>query len=154
MLDFLTVYEAHFDEMTARIFVAAASLPGLRRALSGLSRSTIQQRHRMSHLLVRNAIEHGQWKPLLDTRRRQGQLYANRGMPFREWFEVYADFQALLTRYVLEAFIDDQVRLTNALLGLSRYVHINMRAIGEAYVEVSERQSVRLVKPAHRGVPN
>jgi len=154
MLDFLAVYESHFDEMTARIFIAAASLPGLRKALSGLSRSTVQQRHRMSHLLVRNAIEHGEWKPLLETRRRQGQLYAGRGMPFREWFDVYADFQVTLTHHIVEAFSADRPRLTSALQGMSRYVHFSMSAIADAYEEARERTAVRLVKPIHRGAPN
>jgi hypothetical protein len=140
MRDFLLVYEEHFDEIAARLFVQARGLPGLGQTLSQLSSIELRQRGRIARKVVRAAILDDSWEPLLSTRRSQGRMYATRGVPFSEWFQIFASFEALLIPHLVAAFAADPLRLTHALLGLNRYVQLGMGAISEAYILERESQ--------------
>jgi len=154
LLDFLSVYEANFEEITAGLIDGTRFLSGFARVLSAMSREEIDRRKHAALALIRAAIEHGQWRPLLETRTRQGAVYASLGVSCSEWFDLFSRFQILMTAPLVRALAGDQERLLRALAGMVRYVSLNMNAVAEAYLATRELQVMRCPPPARGTLSN
>jgi len=154
LLDFLSVYEANFEEITTGLIDGSRLLSGFTRVLSAMSREEIDRRKRAALVLIRAAIEHGQWRPLLETRTRQGAVYASLGVSCSEWFDVFSRFQVLVTTHLIRTLAGDQDRLLAALAGMVRYVSLNMNAVAEAYLAARELQVMRCPPPARGTLSN
>ncbi|HZA13948.1 MAG TPA: STAS domain-containing protein [Myxococcaceae bacterium] len=140
MKDFLEVYEAHYDEIYRRLLRSVEKLPGLHSLVKRTPPEQQDEQNRISRHLMRDAILNGNWKPLLANQRAQGEMYAGMGIQFHEWFDLVSDFEKLLVPRLVEKHGTANGRLSSSLLGLSRYLHIAMAGIGEAYLRTKEER--------------
>lgn len=139
MKDFLTVYEAHLEEVNSELIGAVLALPEVARAPGLPARAQLEEQTRSSHQLVRLAILEGQWGPLLERRKAQGRTYAQLGMRFQDWFQLQARFQSDVIPYLVRAFASDPERLEHALDGWNQYLFLSMGEISRAYFETLDR---------------
>ena len=140
MKDFLEVYEAHYDEIYRRLLRSVEKLPGLHSLVKRTPPEQQDEQNRISRQLMREAILNGNWKPLLDSQRAQGAMYAGMGIQFHEWFDLVSDFEKLLVPRLVEKHGTTNGRLSSSLLGLSRYLDIAMAGIAEAYLQTKEER--------------
>lgn len=138
MKDFLTAYEAHYDEIYAVLMKSVEGLPGLAAMMANMPRAQQEEQNKLSMALMRTAILENNWKPLLDNQRMQGAVYARAGIRFREWFDLVSDFQKVLVPYLVKSHGQAPARLSTAIQGMNRYVDVAMSTIAEEYLQIQE----------------
>lgn len=89
--------------------------------------------------LQRDAVEKGQWQPLLDHLHTQGRQYAQAGLRIEHWYELLRLLRVVLLQHLVRHFGNDAAGLATAVSGMDRFMDINMAAIASAYVSEKER---------------
>ena len=140
MRDFWNAYETNYDAVYADLLEAVKELPDIASVVRAMTPEQLAEQDRISRKLMRDAVLEGKWEPLLENQRTQGEFYAAMNVGFREWFELISSFQRLLVPQMVTDLGKEPERLSNALLGMSRYLDIAMGIISEAYLESKERR--------------
>jgi rsbT co-antagonist protein RsbR len=135
---FWEVYDAHFEEINKALADQLSAEPQLGPLMASITADGMDGQNRE---VLRDALLDDEWKPYLETLRRRGQTYANKGITFRQWINVVSAFRVVLAPFVLEERRDDLDRLSIAR-GVTFYTDIAMAEIGQAYVEAKERQII------------
>ena len=147
--DFLSVFDAHFDEVADTMLDTATMLPALGRLFPRSSLAQARLRLRDSHELVRRAILQTDWEPLLNLRREQGRQYAVSGVALEEVLEIFASFKELLVPYLVEAYGTDPARLIRVLNATDSYLRFTISEVLDAFVSSLSPAPRRRTRTGH-----
>ena len=148
--DFLQIWETNFEAITTNMIDTLAMMPSLGRIFRRTDRG--RTRSAFGHVLVaaRCAIFEWDWAVLLNIRRSQGRIFAERGVPLEEIIEVFFSFKELLVPYLINAFAADAPRLRASLDASDRYVRLSFSIVLEAYMAGGALQMVADLRPMSR----
>jgi PAS domain S-box-containing protein len=150
--DYWKVYEAHREEIAARLVEMMAQHPEFQPILQNTPQPSAEQQARNLEI-QRNAVLHQDWEPYLTNLRQQGMIYAQGKLSFRAWFELIGAFRKHLMPHLVNAYGDSAEMLLSAIQGVDTLIDIAMTGIGEAYLETKEqliRQQEAAVQDALR----
>jgi len=151
--DYWKVYEAHREEITARLQEMASQHAEFKFILQNTASQPTPEEQARSRELQRNAVLHGDWEPYLKNLQRQGMVYAQAGLSFRAWFELVSAFRQYVMPYLVNTYGASTEFLLSAVHGMDILLDIAMSNIGEAYLETKEqliRQQEETVRDALR----
>lgn len=137
--DCWSAYEAHREEITAKLQEMASQHAEFKYILQNTSSQTAAEQQARSRELQRGAVFDGDWEPYLKNLQAQGMGYARAGLSFHAWFEVVAAFRKYLMPYLLEAYGNSTEQLLSAIQGMDIFLDIAMSTIGNAYLETKEQ---------------
>ncbi len=136
--DYWNVYEVHREELTTEFLRIARERPEFEFILqNGLFLRPAEAEDNAVEL-QRRAIFQGDWEPFLKDLRREGVLYAQAGLKFQAWFEIFSIFRKAVLPFLLAAFESPSKRLLSAINGLDLFVRIVMAETGEGYLGAKE----------------
>lgn len=138
MKDYFDVYFPHEPELHEHLMDVVRKTPGLRVLVERMPPEQIEAQRKQSLELLKQAAG-GNWQPLLENQRQQGQLYATMNLPFAEWFDLVSAFQRVMVPHMVAAYVKEPPRLSRALTALSDYLDQAMSVIGEEYLKAKER---------------
>jgi len=153
MRDYWHVYEAHRDEVTAKLQAMASQHEEFKFILQNAAAQPTEEEQARSRELQRNAVLQGDWEPYLKNLQRQGMGYAQAGLSFHAWFEIVAAFRKYMMPYLMESYGNSIEHLLSAINGMDTFLDIAMSNIGDAYLETKEqliRQQEETVRDALR----
>jgi rsbT co-antagonist protein RsbR len=139
MKDFFRSYEQRVDALNADLMNVVRRLPALDALVRRMTPEALADSNKTSMENMRRAILDGDWSPLLERQRSDGSTYAAMGIPFQEWFDLVAAFQASLVSYLVADYGKEPQRLSNALTAMAAYIDSAMSTIGDEYLKTKER---------------
>ncbi len=151
--DYWSVYEAHRDEVTAKLLEMANQHAEFKFILQNTAPQPTPEEQARSREFQQNAVLHGDWEPYLKNLQRQGMVYAQAGLSFRAWFEITGAFRQHMLPHLLNSYGNSLEHLLSAVHGMDVLIDIAMSGIGEAYLETKEqliRQQEETVQDAVR----
>jgi PAS domain S-box-containing protein len=137
--DFWTVYERHYDDVSASLLERVAAHQSLRQIIEATPPDQREEQQRASRERTRRAILEGDWEPYIDDIRGWGVMYASGGLEFSAWFEILREFRPLIYPHLIAEYGQDPERLLSALLGMDSFIDNAMAIIGEEYLAAKER---------------
>ncbi len=153
MQNFWKVYEAHREEVTAKLGEMASQHPEFKLILQNRIVQPTPEEQARSRELQRDAVLQGDWKPYLEDLQAQGMHYAKAGLNFRAWLELVLAFRAYVTPHLVSTYGASAELLLSAIHGRDTWLDIVMNNIAEAYLETKEqliRQQEETVRDALR----
>lgn len=137
--DYWSAYEAHREEITAKLQEMASQHAEFKYILQSTSSQTAAEQQARSRELQRGAVLDGDWEPYLKNLQAQGMGYARAGLSFHAWFEIVAAFRKYLMPYLSETYGNSTEHLLSAIQGMDTFLDIAMNTIGSAYLETKEQ---------------
>jgi two-component system cell cycle sensor histidine kinase/response regulator CckA len=134
-------YEPHSASISRDVRRIAAALPEWKAILTSQSSEQLLEEDQRTLGLQRDAIVEDRWEPYLESLRATGTRYAEAGVSYSAWFDLYAVFRDAIRRQVFERA--DVPRPTTAEHGMHRLLDITVQQIGEAYLAEKERVVAR-----------
>ncbi len=138
MKDYFEVYVRREPELHAHLMEVVRTIPGLSAVLQRMPPEQLEAQRKQGLELLKTAVE-GNWQPLLENQRQQGQMYATMNLPFSEWFDLISAFQRVMIPHLVSALAKEPQRLTRALTAQSEYLDQSMSVVGEEYLKAKER---------------
>lgn len=133
--EFWPVYERVQDEVGEQALADLRDLPGLAAVLEA---ETGLEGEDNAIELARRGAHDGDWQPFCDRLQAMGAAYAEQGVAFSDWFRLVRAYRPHVLPHLLEAFRDDEERLTAAIRGMGGYFDLALRTIGEGYLASRE----------------
>src|SRR5215207_8737581 len=155
--DYWKVYEAHREEITAKLTEMASHHPDFKFILQNTAALPTPEEQARSREFQRNAVLHGDWEPYLKNLHRQGMGYAKSGLSFGAWFELVGSFRRYALSYLVNAYGNSTELLLSSIQGMDILLDVTMNNIAEAYLETKEqliRQQEETVRDAVRQQQN
>ena len=88
---------------------------------------------------LHQAMQEGDWQPILDDIRLQGGHYAQMGLPFASWFVVVTAAQKALMQRLFEAYRKEPSRIQATVLVMNKWLFdVTLACIGEQYLDTRE----------------
>ncbi|HUE98216.1 MAG TPA: PAS domain S-box protein [Anaerolineales bacterium] len=137
--DYWNVYEAHREEITAKLLEMASQHPEFKYLLQNAAAQPAAEEQQRNREIQQNAIFHDDWEPYLENLQRQGMGYAQAGLSFHAWYEIVGAFRKYMVPYLLGAFGDSPQSLLTAIHGMDTLIDIALSGIGEAYLETKQQ---------------
>lgn len=137
--DYWSVYEAHREEITAKLQEMASEHAEFKFILQNSTLQPTAEEQAGRHEFQRNAVLYGTWEPYLKNLQRQGMGYAHAGLSFHAWFEVVAAYRKYMMPHLLKSYGDSIEQLLSAINGMDTFLDIAMSSIGDAYLETKEQ---------------
>lgn len=137
--DYWEVYEAHREDITAKLFRMAGEHPEFKFILENAPNLQAAEDPDADFALQRRAIFEGEWEPYLTSLQEQGIRYAQAGLSFKAWFEIVGVFRRHMIPYLMAAYGTMPQRLLSAMNGIDLFIDIVMSTVGEAYLWTKER---------------
>ncbi|HEX2995493.1 MAG TPA: PAS domain S-box protein, partial [Anaerolineales bacterium] len=151
--DYWNVYEAHREEINAKLQEMANQHPEFKFILKNRASQPTEEEQARSLAMQRNAVLYGDWEPYLKNLHRQGMAYAQTGLSFRAWFELVAAFRKYMIPPLISTYGTSTELLLSAIQGMDTLLDTAMSNIGDAYLETKEqliRQQEEAVRDAVR----
>jgi len=155
--DYWKVYEAHREEITAKLTEMASHHPEFKFILQNTAALPNPEEQARSREFQRNAVLHGDWEPYLKNLHRQGMGYAKSGLSFGAWFELVGSFRRYALSYLVNAYGNSTELLLSSIQGMDILLDVTMNNIAEAYLETKEqliREQEETVRDAVRQQQN
>src|SRR6266511_1235431 len=137
--DYWRIYEAHREEITARLMEMASQHPEFSYIMQNAASQPSTEQQTRSQELQRNAIFQDDWRPYLENLQLQGMGYAKTGLSFQAWFELIGALRKYTLPHLLESCGESPKRLLLAMSGMDVLIDIAMSVIGDAYLETKEQ---------------
>jgi rsbT co-antagonist protein RsbR len=148
--DLWVVYESNFDEIQAATMAAAEADPDLGKILAQMEPSQLEADQLRSRRQLQQAMQEGDWQPVLEDVRVQGGYYAQMGLPFSSWFVVVTAAQKAILARLFDTYGDEPVRLRAIVQAMNKwFFDITLARIGEQYLDTREnviRQQQQAIK--------
>ena len=138
--DLWLIYERNYEEIQAATMAAAGADPALKTILAQMRPSQMEADQIKSKRQLQQAMQAGDWQPLLDDVRVQGGHYAQMGLPFSSWVVVVTAAQKAILERLFEAYGKEPTRIQAILLAMNKWLfEITLAGIGEQYLDTREQ---------------
>lgn len=137
--DYWAVYEAHREEISAKIGEMARKHPEFRFILQNPAAQPTEEQRARNLEVQRNAILYQDWAPYLTNLQQQGMNYARGGLSFRAWFELINVDRRVMMPCLVNVYGGSTGLLLSAMQGMDTLIDIALRGIGEAYLETKQQ---------------
>jgi signal transduction histidine kinase len=133
--------EARRASIDAHVELAAREVPTFAALIEAMPPEVRAQQQAHSIRTQREALLEGRWENYDGDLRAQGQVYAEMGIAFPDWYRLLGAFREALLGEMLPA---QDVRLKEVLLGTNLFLDHAMSLLGEAYVDAKQAQVRKL----------
>jgi PAS domain S-box-containing protein len=137
LVDFVDVYERHYDEMNAEFEPVLERHPVWGPVLMAMPRDVRDRRAAESRERLRAGIS-GDWAAYEANLRQEGVVYAMMGVPFRDWYDVVRFVNGALLPRMVRAYASETERLGAALQAMQWVLDTAMSVIADAYMAEKE----------------
>ena len=138
--DLWLVYERNYDEIQAATVAAAQADPALKTILAQMRPAQMEADQSKSKRQMQQAMQEGNWQPVLDDIRLQGGHYAQMGLPFSSWVVVVTAVQKAILEPLFHTYGNEPTRLQAVVLAMNKWLFdITLASIGEQYLDTRER---------------
>jgi rsbT co-antagonist protein RsbR len=133
------VYERNYDEIQVATMAAAKADPALKTLLTQIRPSQMEADQIKSRRQLQQAMQEGNWQPLLDDVRLQGGHYAQMGLPFSSWVVVITAVQKAILEPLFHVYGNEPNRIQAIVLAMNKWLFdITLASIGEQYLNTRE----------------
>ncbi|MBN2116625.1 MAG: response regulator [Anaerolineales bacterium] len=129
--DYWNVYEAHREEVTAKLQEMASQHAEFKFILQNSTLQPEAEEQARSRELQRKAVLDGDWEPYLKDLQRQGMSYARAGLGFQAWFELVAAFRRYMLPHLVNTYGASAGLLRSAVHGMDTWLDIVMSNIAD-----------------------
>ena len=137
--DLWLVYERNYDEIQVATMAAAKADPALKTLLTQMRPSQMEADQIKSRRQLQQAMQEGDWQPVLDDVRLQGGHYAQMGLPFSSWVVVITAVQKAILEPLFHAYGNEPTRIQAIVLAMNKWLFdITLASIGEQYLDTRE----------------
>ena len=137
--DLWLVYERNYDEIQVATMAAAKADPALKTLLTQMRPSQMEADQIKSRRQLQQAMQEGDWQPVLDDVRLQGGHYAQMGLPFSSWVVVITAVQKAILGPLFHAYGNEPIRIQAIVLAMNKWLFdITLASIGEQYLDTRE----------------
>ena len=137
--DLWLVYERNYDEIQVATMAAAKADPALKTLLTQMRPSQMEADQIKSRRQLQQAMQEGDWQPVLDDVRLQGGHYAQMGLPFASWVVVVTAVQKAILEPLFHAYGNEPTRIQAIVLAMNKWLFdITLASIGEQYLDTRE----------------
>src|SRR6202171_1053249 len=137
--DLWLVYERNYDEIQAAPVAAAQADPALKTILAQMRPAQMEADQSKSKRQMQQAMQEGNWQPVLDDIRLQGGHYAQMGLPFSSWVVVVTAVQKAILEPLFHAYGNEPTRIQAIVLAMNKWLFdITLASIGEQYLNTRE----------------
>jgi rsbT co-antagonist protein RsbR len=118
---------------------AAQADPALKIILAQMTPRQMEADQVKSKRQMQQAMQEGDWQPVLDDVRVQGGHYAQMGLPFSSWVTLVTAVQKAILEPLFQAHGNEPTRIQAIVLAMNRWLFdITLTSIGEQYMETRE----------------
>ncbi len=155
--DFWTVYDAHWDEVTAYLMRGAAGHPELRPIFEGMDPEFLAAQNSRRRARIDRGVA-GDWNEYEASLHAQGAFYARLGISISGWHALTDPIGDMLIPLLFDAYGENPARLQAALHAMHRLHSLSMAFLGQEYLRTKEaqiresEQSTRRAEEARRQV--
>jgi signal transduction histidine kinase/DNA-binding response OmpR family regulator len=135
--DFWSVYDAHFEAISASTLRLAEGHPELAELVRAMSPEELRAQSVESRERLRRAIA-GDWSSYESALRTQGATYARLGISFGCWSDVMRDFHGQLVPRLVQTYAREPERLTAALLASQELADRALSVLAEEYIQTKQ----------------
>jgi PAS domain S-box-containing protein len=137
LLDFWRVYDAHYQQISDAMLPGLADHPQFGPVLRAAPPEVMEAQRAASRARLAAAVV-GDWKPYEEAVRRDGANYAHMGITFSNWYDVVRGLTRYVTPLLVEAYVSEPARLSEAICAMQDFLDAAMAWIAEAYLETKE----------------
>jgi rsbT co-antagonist protein RsbR len=118
---------------------AAEADPALKTILAQMAPGQMEAEQIKSRRQLQQAMQLGDWQPVLDDVRLQGGHYAQMGLPFSSWFVVVTAVQKAILEHLFKAYGKEPTRIQAIVLAMNKWLFdVTLARIGEQYLDTRE----------------
>jgi rsbT co-antagonist protein RsbR len=137
--DLWLVYERNYDEIQVATMAVASADPALKTILAQMTPRQMEADQVKSRRQLQQAMQDGDWQPVLDDVRLQGGHYAQMGLPFSSWVVVVTAAQKAILERLFHAYGNEPTRIQAIVLAMNKWLFdITLASIGEQYMDTRE----------------
>jgi PAS domain S-box-containing protein len=139
ILSYYSIHRKYESEIAKQADDTLKAHPVFASLIGTMTDAAKQAQDKTSRELQYGAIVDNNWTPYIEYQLRQGAIYAQMGIEFRECYDVAIQAKTQIQPYIFKE-CSNNVELMSALCGMNRFLDIAMTVVGESYL--NEKQTI------------